>query len=148
MSAWRRSHDRGPRAFRAPISRSLDRSTISLDNTSFIRQVVRGLNFLRLWKQDLLPLILERWITHKFTQGLHLHAALGITLRGQLKLVKLHVKRERAFTCSFPRRGRAVFRVLNLPPLLPLPPVSPALPWTAVRGCRSVTVARVHPSQP
>lgn len=60
----------------------------------------------------------------------------------------LHVRRERAFTCSFPTRERAVFRVLNLPPLLPLPPVSPVLPWTAVRGCRSVTVARVHPGQP
>lgn len=84
-SAWRRSHDRGSRTFRAPISLSLDRSTISLDNTFYIRQV--GLNFLCLWKHYLLPLKLEHWITHKFTHGLYLPTDLGITLRHQLELV-------------------------------------------------------------
>lgn len=86
-SAWRRSHDRGPRAFRAPVSCSLDRSTISLDNTFYIRQVVCGLKLLRLWKHYLLQLTLVLWITHKLTHGLNRAPDLGITLRNHLELV-------------------------------------------------------------
>ncbi|CAB1419348.1 unnamed protein product [Pleuronectes platessa] len=53
----------------------------------------------------------------------------------------LSVRRERAFTCSSPRRGRAAFKAPNLPPLCSPAHLSPPV-WTAVRGCPAVTVAR------